>query len=304
MQGRDHQARFADGGPRDTLYFHYPVLNGAFSTIRRGPWKLMKNTGAPMNPAPAVQLFRLYHDDGSAADLGEQKSVAAEFPEVTKQLLGDLTRWLSEHHAGVPYKNAAYKPGNLPGQKNVPSVTDRGCEGDRIWATIETGAGKSKIAQAFLLYTTNPGKTEEWFRAEATVEHNRVTATAQPGMTHAVFCLIDENNFLVHSEHVPGMQQLKIGSPVSDVLKDGYAYHPGLVPLIALAKRAQQQAEQTDQQSNALRNTMRAATETVKSPVDASSYAKAIRDLRNAICSLDVPAAHHPALNWFPRSAE
>lgn len=87
MQGRDQHARFADGQPRDTLYFHYPVLNGAFSTIRRGPWKLMKNTGSPMNSAPAVQLFRLCHDTGSVADLGEQMNVASELPDVTKLLL-------------------------------------------------------------------------------------------------------------------------------------------------------------------------------------------------------------------------
>ncbi len=37
ITGQQQTPRLADGTPRDTVYFHYPVLNIAFSTIRRGP---------------------------------------------------------------------------------------------------------------------------------------------------------------------------------------------------------------------------------------------------------------------------
>ena len=60
MKGHDRAARFFNGTERDTFYLHYPVLPNAFSTIRRGTWKLMKNTGVHMNEAPEVQLFMLF----------------------------------------------------------------------------------------------------------------------------------------------------------------------------------------------------------------------------------------------------
>ena len=300
LQGKDATARFTDGEGRDTIYFHYPVLNGAFSTIRRGPWKLMKNTGSPMNSAPKVQLFQIYSHDGSNLDLGETQNVGNKYPDIKKQMLTDLDRWLSDHNAGVPYRNAAYKPGGLPGQKNIPTVTQRGSEGDQLWATVETGKGKSKIVEAFLLYTTNPGKTEEWFRAPATVKNGRATAKALPGMTHAVFCLIDENNFLIHSEAVPGMMQYRLGQPISAVLEDGYAFRPGLVSLIEVARTAAKQLEKTGQSSKTILSALRFAETTLTKPVNSSGYTKAIHDLRKAVQSLDVPAARHPAMNWFP----
>ena len=300
LQGQDTTARFTDGKGRNTIYFHYPVLNGAFSTIRRGPWKLMKNTGSPMNSAPKVQLFQIYSNGGSTLDLGEARNVGNQYPDITKRMLRDLDRWLSKNNAGVPYRNAAYKPGGLPGQEKIPAVTQRGSEGDRLWATVETGKEKSKVVEAFLLYTTNPGKSEEWFRAPATVHNGQASAKALPGMTHAVFCLIDENNFLIHSENVPDMMQYRLGQPVSAVLEDGYAYRPGLVSLIAVAQTALEQLEKAGQSSKTISGTLQFAEITVKTPVNPSGYAKAIHDLRKALRSVDVPAARHPAMNWFP----
>lgn len=301
MQGQDHQARFADGKPRDTLYFHYPVLNSAFSTIRRGPWKLMKNTGGPMNPAPSLQLFRLYNDDGSAADLGERKNVATQFPEQTKQLLGDLDQWLGQHQAGQPYRNAAYRKGDLPGQKNVTDVTDRVSEGSRIWATFETGRGKAQIVDAFLLYTINPGREEEWFRAAAKLSVGRVETTAPPGMTHGVFCLIDENNFLIHSEPIPVMTEYGIGKPISAILKDGYAWKPGLSSLIECAESAARNAGGAGKSTARLETALKAARATRAKPDDAKRYSTAIDRLRREIRMLrDVPEAQLDCISYFP----
>jgi hypothetical protein len=119
-------------------------------------------------------------------------------------------------------------------------------------------------------------------------------------MTHAVFCLIDENNFLIHSETVPGMMQYRLGQPISAVLEDGYAYRPGLVSLIAVARTAVKRPEKPDQSSKAILNALQLAETTLNTPVNASGYTKAIQNLRKTLRSLDVPAARHPAMNWFP----
>ncbi len=302
IKGQQQTPRFVDGKQRDTVYLHYPVLNAAFSTIRRGPWKLMKNTGGSLNTAPRIQLFRLYNEDGSSNDLSETKNLASEYPEITKRMLADLDVWLKDHSAGVPYKNAAYRPGDLPGQTNVPKVIRRGTEGATLSVWIEEG--KSSIVDAFLLYTTNPGKTEEWFRTGVRIDGHRIDANAPPGMTHGVICLIDENNFLVTSEPIPSMQKLRLGQPVSEVLKNGFAYRPGLLSLINTAMTAREQATQTGQDIAALQQVIEAAETTARQPVEKKSYGKAISHLRKQIRALRVPAARHAALNWYPRRSE
>lgn len=297
IKGQNQTPRFTDGKPRDTFYFHYPVLSAAFSTIRRGPWKLMKNTGGSLNTAPEIQLFRLYNEDGSSQDLSETTNVASDHPKIAQQMLTDLDRWLKDHKAGVPYKNAAYKSGNLPGQKDVPKVVRRGREGLALMTWVERD--KSQIAEAFLLYTVNPGKTEEWFRVNARVVGNRIEAAAPPGMTHGVFCMVDENNFLITSEPIPSMQKLRLGKSVSEVLKDGFAYRPGLEAMLKHARVAKSEARKSSLPTTALDNAVAAATNTLQQPVEARAYTQDIRKLRNAIRSLDVPAAQHRDLNWF-----
>ena len=294
--------RFADGQPRDTLYFHYPVLNAAFSTIRRGPWKLMKNTGGSLNAAPEIQLFRLYDEDGSQKDLSETDNVAAQNPEIATQMLADLNHWLEDYEGNAPYKNAADRSGTLLGQKDVPQVTLRESKGTTL--SVEVGSGKAKVARAFLLYTINPGKTEEWFRKAAQIDGNRIEANAPPGMTHGVFCLIDENNFLITSEPIPSMQKVRLGQPVSEVLKDGFAYRPGLAALIELTRVAIAEARKQKLPTESLEQAMRSAQESIQQPINAASCSRQMRELRKAIRSLDISAARHPDLNWFPQEWE
>ncbi|XZE55108.1 sulfatase-like hydrolase/transferase [Planctomycetaceae bacterium SH139] len=299
ITGQHDTPRFADGKPRDTLYFHYPVLNAAFSTIRRGPWKLMKNTGGSLNTAPEVQLFRLYDEGGTQQDLSETKNVASDYPEIAAQLLADLNRWLEDYNGSVPYKNAADPSGNLPGQQNVPKVKRRESKGTTL--SVEVESGKSKIANAFLLYTINPGRTEEWFQATAQIQSDRIEAKAPPGMTHGVFCLLDENHFLITSEPIPSMEKLRLGQPVSEVLTDGFAFRPGLEAMIELTREAIAEAQVQELPTQSLQQAMRSAQQTIKQPIDAVSYSRQIRELRKAIRSLNIPAAKHTALNWFPQ---
>ena len=209
---------------------------------------------------------------------------------------------MEDHQGGVPYKNAADRSGNLSCQRNVPKVTVRESKGTTL--SVEVESGKSKVARAFLLYTINPGKTEEWFRTKAQIHGGRIEAKAPPGMTHGVLCLIDENNFLITSEPIPSMQKLRLGQSVSEVLKDGFAYRPGLESMIELTHEAIAEARVQALSTEELEQALLAAQTTIKQAVDADSYPERMRELRKAIRSLEISSARHQALNWFPRDSE
>ena len=299
LTGQEDLVRQADGRVRDTVFFHYPVLRGAFSTIRQGPWKLLKNTAVGDNPAPAVQLFRLINAEGRWDDLGEAKNLRAQERQVAERMLVELDAWLEQQDAGQPYRNAAYARGGLPGQDAVPAIIERGQDGSSIWATFEVGPQQTAVKKAFLLYTTNPGKTEEWFQADVTLGDGRVDAIAPPGMAHAIFCLIDENNFLQTSEPIPDMQKLRLGQPVSGVLKDGYAYRPGLHSLISVAENAVRQAAAGGRNLTKLKQALAVARTVVEGPLAIDAAAAAVKKLRSAVVALDVPASTTPALHWL-----
>jgi len=298
LKGEEQVARFHDGTERDTIYHHYPVLRGAFSVIQRGGWKLMKNTGVHMNTAPEIQLFNL------SDDLGEAKNLAEQHPEKARVLLADLDAWLTKYNAGVPYNNAEYAAGNLPGQKNVPKATGLGYDNGKLWATFEAGKGKSKIAEAYFLYTVNGDirtADEEWFRAPAKLSDGRVEAEPIPGMTHGIFCLLDENNFLIYSEKVPTMQKIGLFKALGYTLNDGYAYKPGLVSLIDLCESALSGLKSKGQNTVALEKAVQAAKGSCSQPVVEKVYAPAIRSLRSELVKFKgiVPEADKTYLHFF-----
>jgi arylsulfatase A-like enzyme len=65
--------------PHEALYWRFTS-----SAIRRGSWKLL------VHPGEAPKLFDL------AADVGEKKDLAAEKPELVKDLSGALAKWDAE----------------------------------------------------------------------------------------------------------------------------------------------------------------------------------------------------------------
>lgn len=309
LRGQRTDARFADGTIRDTLLFHHPMDNKSFSVIRQGDWKLIKNTGPVLTDAPELQLFRLVNPDGSFGDLGEHKNLLDAYPEVAKRLLGDLTAWMDQHDARVPYLNPGSKD-SLPGQDEVPLVTKTGSDGPRLWAEFET-AGKASIQKAFLIYSLNggtelkyrPPRLEEWCKAPAHLTDGRVEADAPPGMTHGIFCLIDENNFLIYSDTVPPVgAKCRIDGPVSTFLQDGFAYRPGLISLIHLGEQANAKLAQKGVPTTDLIKALNVAKATSEKPVAEQSYAVAIRELRKAIRGFDGQVAESslPDLNFLP----
>ena len=309
LQGHDTAARFADGSERDTLFFHHPMDNKSFSVIRQGDWKLIKNTGPRLTEAPELQLFRMIDENGSFGDIAEQKNLVEQYPEVANRMLGDLTEWMEQNDGRVPYLNPLSKE-KLPGQGRVPAVTGMGSDKTRLWATFETD-GKAKVEKTFLVYTLNggtelkyrPPRLEEWFEAPAVLKKGRVEADAPPGMTHAVFCLVDENNFLIYSERVPPVgRECRIDGPVSTFLKDGFAYRPGLLSLIREGHHARARLIKKGVGTDKLTQALKDARAAEKQPVEEKRYATAIRNLRHAIREFDGQdiAAAHVDLNALP----
>ena len=159
-----------------------------------------------------------------------------------------------------------------------------------------------------LVYTTNGSDLlrdnpnfEEWFRAPATVSDGVATAIAPPGMTHAIFCLRDENGFLVQSKTPPPY----VG-PGGDrrwtIAKDpgnAYAWRPGLISLINVGGAANRTAHQAGLNTAALRKSIQQARGILEQPVEEKSYALAMRNLRREIRALNVAEARDPDLNHF-----
>jgi hypothetical protein len=84
-----------------------------------------------------------------------------------------------------------------------------------------------------------------------------------------------------------------------DLIEDGYAFRPGLLSLIDLAVSASKHANQAGLDTGPLAKEIESAKAIAKTPVNESAYAQAMRALRNAIKSLDVPEAKLPVLNQF-----
>ncbi|MFT5239081.1 MAG: arylsulfatase A-like enzyme [Kiritimatiellia bacterium] len=303
LKGETTTAHSTEGSDRDSLFWHHPADNKSFSVIRRGPWKLMKNTGPGLTEAPDLQLFKLDQD------LGEQNNLVDEHPEVTQQLLTSLSDWMAQHDARVPYLNPDSST-PLPGKKDVPVVTGMGSEKMRLWATFKA-TDTAPVKKAFLLYSLNGGtelkfrapRLEEWVKAPAQLQEGRVEAVAPPGMTHGIFCLVDENNFLIYSEPVPPVGgECRIDGPVSTFLADGFAYRPGLLSLIKVGHQARKALKAKGVPTDALQNSLKAARATCKEPVDDKLYAVAIRNLRHAIRAFDgqVSEASLADLNSLP----
>ena len=311
MLGQDDKARFADGRVRDAMFYSFPIENYASSVIRKGDWKMILNHVPEMNGLPEVQLYKLYNSNGSVSDLAEKNNLADTHPEKRNEMLKELRDWLQENGAPLPYRNAHLPGAKLPGSENVPVVVKTGSKGAQVEVRVETGADKAKIVEALLFYTTNgsnelrPNKHfEEWFVAPASVRADGAVATAPPGMTHGIFYLRDENGFGVNSEVLPA--RIKPGSDIwakgTEFIKDGYAYRPGLISLINTGLSAEKKVKESGKDSAALTKAIQTARAIVVQPVEEKSYVTAMRNLRRAICALDVPEAHLPALNQFKSS--
>ncbi len=310
IRGEAEEAKFADGKVRDTLYFTLPTGGSSASTIRKGGWKLHLNHAPEDNGRPPMELFKLYNEDGSVADLGEQTNLVESEPAKRDELLADLKAWHEKFDAQLPYKNAhPLAPGKpLPGADRTPTVTGLSADGKNVSVRFETGPGKSRIVKADLIYTTNgsdllreKASCEEWFRLPAEVGDGTATATAPPGMTHGIFYLRDENGFCVSSKKVPHSHG-KGGDMKWSITKDpssAFEWGPGLQSMIVTGRSALESAEKKGLDTTELSKALATAEKTASGPAEEKPCATAIRNLRHAICALDVPEAKLSVMNLY-----
>ncbi len=310
MKGEGDVATFSDGRIRDTLYFTLPVGRCSSSVIRKGGWKLVLNHAPEVNDRPPMELFKMYNPDGSVNDLGEVTNLVDTHPEKRKELLAELNAWFDKYDAQLPYKNPKVDPeqNTLAGADAIPAVTKRVERGNAIEVHVETGEGKSRIVDAILVYTTNGSDLlrenpayEEWFRAPATLRDGVATAIAPPGMTHGVFCLRDENNFLVRSKYVVHAHGTGGDSrwTITKDPTDSYAWRPGLISLINTGADAQKNALKAGLDIKPLDEAIRTARAVIRKPTEEATYATAMRNLRREIRALNVPEAKLSVLNLF-----
>lgn len=183
------------GGPRNSMVWHFPHGVAQQSTIRTGGWKLIKNW---MRGRPEYELYQLqfnYPKNPKRGDIEEAKNLADEMPGKVKEMSAELFRRLDAMKASYPYQNPNYKFA-LPGKDQVCKPLKNGRKGNNVWAKFEERG--ARVINGQLLYTLNGGeKSEEWYRVPAIVKGNLLTAELPKGSTHYVFNLIDENNFLV-----------------------------------------------------------------------------------------------------------
>ena len=311
IRGEAKAAVYPDGTERESIFWFFPWDAHMSAAIRKDEWKLVRHYGAWMgaNAKTDVQLFRLYDDGNLANDLGEADNVADQFPEVRKALLAELDRKIEEAGAPVPHQNPTGPAAAELGLDEMPAVLALGSDEHRVWVTLESGPGKSEIVEAELIYTVNPkpfdtvgGNREEWFAIPAEIAKGRVDAVMPPGATHAVFSMRDANGFLITSEPMPAVCDVGHGVKDSTLLKNGYAYKPGLFSLVRLGTRALISARNAGQGVSALETALKAAKlQLAEETIQEAQICKAIRNLRAAIRNQKgAPAANHPLINRFP----
>ena len=314
IQGSSDQVLQADGSEREALYWFYPAEAHMSVVMRKGDWKLVRNLGvgylgqhAGVTLQTGVELFRLKNVDGSVADISESNNLADQYPEKRDAMLAQMDEFMTESGAIMPYRNL--KVANAEERAASPTVLELGSAEDSVWVTLQSGGSKVAIVEAQLLYTLNPkpfdstqGHREEWFHAPATISAGRVDAIMPPGATHALFCMRDANGFLVTSEPVPSYHAAANGVKDSTIVKDGYAYKPGLFALIQLGEQARTASKQAGVSIQDLNTALTAAQQQLTAEtINETQMCDAIRTLRAAIRNQQgTPESKHPLINRFP----
>jgi len=123
-----------------------------------------------------------------------------------------------------------------------------------------------------------------------------------PGATHAAFVLLDSNRYCITSEPLPDWQENPGYSANSQILKDGYAWKPGLSALIKLGERAAASAAADGKNASDLMKSIEAAKTTYANPqATESSLANSVRHLRAAIRHQEgTPESRNEFVNRFP----
>jgi len=119
IDGLDQTPTLLGGKPvRDRIFCHFPhgsrgqakEIPGFLPStyVRKGDWKLIRFYAADNDDgSDRLELYNLKED------VGETKNVAADEPELVRELNGLITGFLRDTNAVIPIRNPAYNP-NVP----------------------------------------------------------------------------------------------------------------------------------------------------------------------------------------------
>ena len=136
--------------PRDRVFCHFPhgspnqavsipgFLPGTY--VRKGDWKLIRFYADNDDGSDRFELYDLKHD------IGESKNLAAEKPQLVRELNELINGFLKDTEAVVPVRNPNYKPATAqpaPGKKTTAKadMVDalQGWKARNCTATVKNG---------------------------------------------------------------------------------------------------------------------------------------------------------------------
>ncbi|CAN5382768.1 hypothetical protein BH11PLA2_BH11PLA2_07830 [soil metagenome] len=180
---------------REAVYSHFPHGGRADidgfrpgNWVRKGGWKLIRFFADNTDGCDKLELFDLRND------AGEVKNLAAEKPDLVKELNGLISAYLKDTEAVVPVANLKYgakpianaargwttsKDAKLEAKNGVYHLTSTG--GDPYMVTRELPAGVGPFAIEIKMKSNSKGTGQVfWTTAEDQAFHRDRSATFEP----------------------------------------------------------------------------------------------------------------------------
>jgi arylsulfatase A-like enzyme len=211
LLNNENDVKNKNGEIRKDLWWHFPHNQDhqMQSAIRAGDYKLYKN-----HIKGNYELYRLYKD-GERADLEEQHDIAAQSPEVVKDLSKRLEKYLKDYGANYPYKSPT-KTKDASEKENiaaVPQVVSDSFDAKTRKFSVKLEKGQSEVVECYglakLLGDVKRSRNGKVRRGKSpyvkiAVDRSKneldYTLNVPKGVTDYGIIFIDENNFMVKSE--------------------------------------------------------------------------------------------------------
>ncbi|MEH1006447.1 sulfatase [Winogradskyella sp. ECml5-4] len=210
LLNNDNTVKDASGHEREDLWWHFPHNTDSQmqSALRHGDYKLYKN----LIPG-TYELYRLYKN-GKREDLEEKHNIAAQNPEIVKDLSARLEKYLEDYNAQMPYKDPSKFKGDAIA--SIPVITNDAFDAKSQSVTISLEKGKSKVIEAYALVRIvnanlkkKKGKKGKLGKHDSTLikipvksskNNLEYTFTIPEDIIEYGVILIDENRFMVKSD--------------------------------------------------------------------------------------------------------
>ena len=182
MDGVSYAVALKSSGRVDRVaYFNYFPHGGPAKppgvTVRAGDWKLIRWFETGPNYPSLLELYNL-HDD-----LGEQKNLAAQFPDKVRELDTLIDGFLEDTGAVVPKPNPAYRPTAATANANQRTDRVQGFVPQQCKATVADGAPARRGCRAHSVSRHGAG---EACRARGLQASRAARARAAPARSSGV----------------------------------------------------------------------------------------------------------------------